>query len=250
LLGRLIRSALTVALATSIGFVAPPPAVAAYPVAATTAEPAAEVVVLVHGLGRTRISMMALEWVLEREGYEVLNWGYSSTCCTIDELADELAEDLRRADVASRERVHFVGHSLGNIIVRSLLADGLAIPTGRVVMLAPPNQGAERANRFAPAIGWLLRPLPEITTTGRSVPRLLQLPPGVEVGVIAGRHDGKVRVSESHLPGESDHVTVPSAHTFIMLRSDVHRLVLDFLREGRFRRAGPETLPAHLPRAG
>jgi triacylglycerol lipase len=249
LLGRLFRSALTVALVTSLAFVAPTAAAADTAVPAI-ADPPAEVVVLVHGLGRTRISMMALEWVLEREGYDVLNWGYSSTCCTIDELADELAEELRRADVASRGRVHFVGHSLGNIIVRSLLADRPSIPMGRVVMLAPPNQGAERANRYAPAIGWLLRPLPEITTSGRSVPRLLQLPPGVEVGVIAGRHDGKVSVSESHLTGERDHVTVPSAHTFIMFRSDVHRLVLDFLREGRFQRVSPETLPPHLPRAG
>ena len=60
------------------------------------------------------------------------------------------------------------------------------------------------------------------------------MPPSVEVGVIAGEHDGKVSVAESHLPGERDHAVVPSAHTFIMVREDVQRLVATFLEDGTF----------------
>ncbi|MDP9348284.1 MAG: hypothetical protein M3P24_03955, partial [Gemmatimonadota bacterium] len=131
-------------------------------------------------------------------------------------------------------RVHFVGHSLGNVIVRWVLANQPPVSAGRVVMLAPPNQGSRTADRYARWLGWLLRPLPELRTDSTGIVRTLSLPPGVEVGVIAGRYDGKVRVAETHLAGQAGHRVVPSAHTFIMNRRDVRRLTLKFLREGRF----------------
>ena len=46
------------------------------------------------------------------------------------------------------------------IIVRWVLTrDTLPERVGRVVMLAPPNQGAHAANTFTPWAGWLLRPM-------------------------------------------------------------------------------------------
>jgi triacylglycerol lipase len=203
-----------------------------------------DLVVLIHGLGRTKLSMLPLEWTLERAGYEVLNWGYRSTCCSISELAASLAADLDRVPDLDGRRVHFVGHSLGAIVVRALLASDPPERLGRVVMLAPPNRGSEAANRFAPHFGWLLRPLPEITTGRDNTIRRLSLPEAAEIGVVAGRFDGKVSVEESHLAGETDHVIVPSAHTFIMARSDVRRLVIGFLGEGRFPRNARTAHPA------
>jgi pimeloyl-ACP methyl ester carboxylesterase len=207
-------------------------------VAADSDERVGEVIVLVHGLGRTRLSMLPLEWSMERAGYEVLNWGYSSTCCSVDEIArqlvDDLDEELRERPELAGARFHFVGHSLGNIVVRSMLAAGPPVSVGRVVMLAPPNRGSLVADRYERYLAWLLRPLPELTTRDGSTARALPLPPAVEVGVIAGRYDGKVSVADSHLSGQADHVVVPSAHTFIMAREDVRRLVLSFLRTGSF----------------
>lgn len=192
-----------------------------------------ELVVLVHGLGRTRLSMLPLEWALEREGYRVMNWGYSSVAHTVPELGRLLADELD-ARGGRPERVHFVGHSLGNVVVRWVLANDPPEEVGRVVMLAPPNQGSRAADRWAPWLGWLLRPLPELRTGEGSPARAIPAAEGVAIGVIAGRHDGKVGVAETRLPGVAGHVVVPSAHTFIMGRRDVRRLTLGFLREGRF----------------
>jgi len=62
----------------------------------------------------------------------------------------------------------------------------------------------------------------------------LRAPSEVEVGIIAGESDRTVAVAETRLDGARGHVLVPSGHTFIMLRRDVHRLVLTFLRSGCF----------------
>lgn len=208
-----------------------PPAFAA--AARQRAEPG-ELVVLVHGMGRTPLSMLPLAWALEREGYQVMNWGYSSYSHTVPELGRRLADDLESRGGSHPRRVHFVGHSLGNIVIRWVLAHDPPEGAGRVVMLAPPNQGSRVADRYARWLGWLLKPLPELATREGSTARGIPLPSGVEVGVIAGRDDGKVSVAETHLAGQRAHVVVPSAHTFIMTRTDVARLTSRFLREGRF----------------
>lgn len=209
-----------------------------------------ELVVLVHGMGRSRMSMWLMGRALEREGYRVVNWGYSSTSRSIPELGAELAEGLRE-ELGNAPRVHFVGHSLGNIIVRWALTNQPPPRVGRVVMLAPPNQGSASADRWSRWVGWLLPPIRELRTDSSSTVRTLPIRGEFEVGVIAGADDGKVSVDETHLDGEREHVVVPSAHTFIMNRGDVQALVVRFLRTGTFgagiaRPAHPEPRRAKL----
>jgi pimeloyl-ACP methyl ester carboxylesterase len=197
-------------------------------------QPQAELVVLVHGMGRTPLSMRPLSRAIERGGFRVLNFGYSSYGPSIKQIGRKLARRLETVLQAQpAARVHFVGHSLGNIIVRWLIAHARPPALGRVVMLAPPNRGARVADRFSPYLRWLLAPLPELVTQG-GLCEALAPPRGVEVGILAGRFDRKVRVEETHLEGASAHAVVPAGHTFIMLRADVQSLVLRFLREGRF----------------
>lgn len=193
-----------------------------------------EVVVLVHGMGRTEFSMLSLAWTLERQGYEVVNWGYSSTCCSVDELSDKLSAELRDIEKTNPTKIHFVGHSLGNIIVRSAINDAPPAQEGRIVMLAPPNDGAEVADRYVEYVGWLLEPLEDLTTDEDSTVRTLPPLQDRDVAVIAGRFDGKVAVEETHQVGASAREVVPAAHTFIMNRPDVHHLVVQFLESGEF----------------
>ncbi|HEX5010585.1 MAG TPA: alpha/beta fold hydrolase [Planctomycetota bacterium] len=219
---RLVAAAL-VAACTSAPSVTPAPAV-----------PPRDLVVLVHGMGRTPLSMRPLARVLEQQGYDVLNWDYSSTGPTVAELGTQLAAAVRERPRAPGARVHFVTHSLGGIVVRAALASDPPPDVGRVVMLAPPNQGARAADAAQPWVGWWLKPLSELGTGDGSTARTLPVPPGVEIGVIAGGFDGKVSVEETHLAGETDHVVVPGTHSFLMLRSDVQGLVLGFLATGHF----------------
>jgi pimeloyl-ACP methyl ester carboxylesterase len=212
-------------------------AAAAPRVAAAQADSLAprELVVVAHGMGRSPMSMWPIKKALEAEGYEVLNFGYSSYCCSIAEIGEKLRAELARTIGPQHTQVHFVGHSLGNIVIRYVLTrDTLPPRVGRVVMLAPPNQGAHAANTFAPFAGWLLRPVSELRADTAATVRKLPRVRDVQIGVIAARDDRTVKLPETHLAEETAHVVVGGGHSFIMRREDVKRQLVAFLRSGRF----------------
>ncbi|HKX55052.1 MAG TPA: hypothetical protein VJN01_03080, partial [Xanthomonadales bacterium] len=76
-------------------------------------------VVLLHGLGRSSVSMKGLEWRLEQEGYAVVNKSYPWMNFRIDELASIAVEpglgDCRKQ---GNSTINFVTHSLGGILLR------------------------------------------------------------------------------------------------------------------------------------
>lgn len=205
------------------------------------ADSSRELVVVLHGMGRTSFSMRPLEKALEAAGFAVLNVGYSSYCCDIAELGAE----VRRTVDAQRgvhRTVHFVGHSLGGILIRWMLAQERPPEgVGRVVLLAPPNQGARSADRYAGMLDWLLEPIDELRTDSSATVRRLPDSLPVPVAVIAARHDGKVEIEETHLRGEAEHAVVDANHAFVMRNETAILLTVAFLRDGRFPPHAPST---------
>jgi len=205
---------------------------------AAPAMAAPECVVLLHGLGRSHLSMTALQFALENEGYEVWNEGYASRSATVEQLAPVVGEAIEDCRARGAQRVHFVTHSMGGILVRAYFRDRRVPDAGRVVMIAPPNRGSAivDANRerwwFRMATG----PAGQQLGTGAdSLPNTLP-PLPLEVGVIAGRYDGKVSVSSTRLAEMKDHLIVDSAHTFLMNTPTVVGQVKAFLKTGAFAR--------------
>ena len=83
------------------------------------------VVVLLHGLGRTRGSLESLRTHLaETAGWTVIGVGYPSTRSDVATHAESLRRVL--LGMPDVERFDFVGHSMGNIVVRRYLASLLA----------------------------------------------------------------------------------------------------------------------------
>lgn len=195
-----------------------------------------EVVLLLHGMGRTSLSMRGMCRHLAANGFRPIDWPYASLRGTIDAHAARLTQHLRDLDRdPGVARIHAVTHSLGGIITRKALLDNVPAKMGRVVMLAPPNHGSLKARRLAPVFGRWVKPLADLSNSADSAVNRMGTPAGVEIGVIAAARDGKVRIADTHLAGEADHLVVAGFHTFVMNSRAARTATVRFLRSGRFR---------------
>jgi triacylglycerol lipase len=212
---------------------------------------APEEVILLHGLCRTSRSMAKMAHALTEAGYPVQNVSYPSRTASIQQLADDaIGKAVGNCQRDGAAKIDFVTDSLGGIMVRSYLARHSVPSLGRVVMLAPPNQGSEVVDK----LGWLFLfkwingPAGnELGTDTNSAPNKLG-PATYPVGVIAGdrsinwinsllipgRDDGKVSVKRTKLGGMSDHIVIHTAHPFIMRNPKAIRQTIEFLRAGSF----------------
>lgn len=206
-------------------------------------------VILLHGLGRTRESLSRMKWALRHAGYMTASIAYPSTRRSLGEHADQLTHVLDRLEGVST--VSFVTHSLGGIVVRETLARDARwkshIRVSRLVMLAPPSHGsalAEGLEDFVPAQVLLGPTAGELAFNElKSVPE-----PDCSFGIIAaggpgadgwnpmlpGDDDGIVSVEETRLEGAEDFLLVRGLHTFFMNDPEVIEATVRFLDTGQF----------------
>jgi triacylglycerol lipase len=210
-----------------------------------------ECVVLLHGLGRTSLSMKRIQWTLQSAGYTVVNVSYPSRRYSVERLSEDYLGKVIVAKIpVDAWKVHFVTHSMGGILLREYMSHHTMTNLGRVVMLAPPNHGSRLADelRRHALSRWILGPAGrQLGTAANDLPQRLG-PVHFPLGVIAGDvslnpffsrvlevpNDGKVSVESARISGMSDLAVVHFGHTWMMWRAETLRLILTFLREGNF----------------
>lgn len=164
----------------------------------------------------------------------------------MSDIAVRLAEFARGLPA---ERVHFVGHSLGGLVIYRTLEHVTDLPPGRVVFLGTPAVASRAAmgaaQRLASASKLLGRCVAEELLTEQSrrweIDRQLGIVAGTRrVGLgqflttLDGDNDGTVAVNETRLPGATDFITLPVSHMGLLMSARVAREITRFLEEGRF----------------
>jgi pimeloyl-ACP methyl ester carboxylesterase len=187
---------------------------------------------LIHGLGRTPVSMFPLAGPIRRAGLRTHFFGYSTTLESMTRIVSRLRRKLEE------HRPEFlVAHSLGGILLRRVLAEWPQPFVRHFVMLGTPNQSPRLARYFWR--WWLFRRFAgscgNFLATPAEYDRLP--PPNVPCTVIAGTsgptgrfspfgnepNDGIVSVSETRIEPRWDPIRVPAAHTLMMRHREVHR---------------------------
>lgn len=212
------------------------------------------VVILLHGLNRSHHSMQPLAEKLRREiDFQVLNFQYASSLGRVQDHATALADVIDSLGPEVTE-IHFVAHSLGNIVVRNYLYQQQDLKSNqsvdprlaRMVMFGPPNQGSRLARllandlTFNAVAGVSGRQLSqswaelEAELAVPSFPFAIIAGGGeeadwIETALFAGPSDRIVSVAETRLPGAALEVQLPIAHTFMMRDARAMQIAIDFL---------------------
>ncbi|MFO7558457.1 MAG: alpha/beta hydrolase [Desulfobacterales bacterium] len=219
----------------------------------TVAKSDCECVILLHGLGRTAASMGKIEKKLSESGLRVWNRTYPSRRSTIEKLANShITEGLRTCQDWGAGRIHFITHSLGGILVREYLQTHKIEKLDKIIMLAPPNQGSEVADKLKGNFCFkrILGPAGQQLGMGKTdKPKSFKPIPGI-IGVLAGNksyepwfswifngpNDGKVSTEATKLEEMRDFLLVNHGHTFMMNGNDVIEQILYFLEHSTFKK--------------
>lgn len=206
--------------------------------------PARELVVLVHGLLMPGAATAFLAHRLRAAGFDTLSFAYPSVRGNLEEIAARLARAVGRQ---AASRVHFVGHSLGGLVLLTMLHRHPEMTGGRAVLLGSPCTACSAADQLARRRGWRVmigRVLPAWRLQyGEAVARRVQT--GMIAGTrriglgrflvkLEGVNDGMVTVEETQLRGLTDHIVMPVSHSGMLVSPRVAHQVAVFLRSGRF----------------
>jgi len=203
-------------------------------------------VVYVHGLWMPGEESLVLRSRLSHEfALKLHAFRYSAATSSMSHITGRLADFVR--ELAAAE-VHFVGHSLGGLVIHRFLERFPEQPPGRVVFLGTPSvasRAAENASRFAPIAHLMGQSVAEELLQ----PRERRWTHTRPLGIVAGNHpigfgqllarfgeenDGTVSVSETRMPGATDHVVLPVSHMGMLISSRVAYETGFFLTNGHF----------------
>ena len=193
--------------------------------------------------------LRVLKHRIEADGqFRALAFHYPSLTGTMNDHVRALLEFARAQDVPE---LHFIGHSLGGLVILRALQLTDDLPPGRAVLLGTPLQGSKAAQGVARMLPFGKAILGAAVNSECIDCERNEWRGHRDVGVIAGSmglglgrlfadlkadHDGTVLVEETMLPGAKDHITLSTSHTGMLFSAEVAEQAGWFLRTGTFRR--------------
>jgi pimeloyl-ACP methyl ester carboxylesterase len=199
-------------------------------------------VVLAHGLWVPAVVMTPLAARLAQAGLRCHLFSYHGRERPLDAHAERLARFAREVGPA-----HFVGHSLGGLVVLHALEQHRSVAAGNVLLLGSPVRGNFAGRRLAQhGWGrWFLGASEALWREGRAArwtrPEALGVLAGTTpiglgrlFGALPGANDGVVRVEETEVDGMRERIVLPVAHSTMLVSARVAAQAVSFLEDARF----------------
>ena len=221
-----------------------------------------KLVILLHGLLRSSESMTPLAESLRQHGFQTINFRYASSRSSLQNHASALRNVVDMLGDGVKE-INFVGHSLGNIVVRGYVGQvdqttGQTLPVDprikRMVMIGPPNQGSQMACVVQNTLAFRLaagKCGQQLSRGWDELEKEIGVPKfafGIIAGgqpdelsvsnaLVPGKDDFTVSVEEAKLAGATDFVVAPLFHSTMMFNEDTIEWTQNFLEHGYFKSA-------------
>jgi esterase/lipase len=206
-------------------------------------------VVVMHGIASSSKQMKNLAIYLKKEGYDVINVSYPSTNNKLEKLVDLVNKKLSVKFIKDKP-IHFVGYSLGGLLIRAMIQKYPPKKLGRVVQIGTPNNGSEIIDFIKDKLFYkkILGPLGNELSINSNILKKLLGKVNYEIGGIAGNisnnriasviipgdDDGVVSIKSTKFEGIKDHIVVSSSHINLPTNKIVHKQTLYFLKNGVF----------------
>lgn len=195
-------------------------------------------ILLIHGLGRSPLSMWSLGRTLRDAGHTPQFFGYTTLIASFDQIVSKLRDRLRQ--LSEHGPYGIVSHSMGGILTRAALAHAEFPLPEHVLMLAPPNQSplaGRLANRLLP-FRWFARQSGDNLASQSFYTQLPVL--ACRYTLVAGTvgptgalslfdedaNDMIVALKEVRMKPDDEVIQVAAVHSFIMNHADVRSLAV------------------------
>ncbi len=192
--------------------------------------------------------------------FDVRVFRYPTVSSSMTEITTRLGQFI---EALRPQRLHLVGHSLGGLVIYRFLERFPEQPPGRVVFLGTPAVTCQAAVGVA-RLRWAASILGKCVAEELLVDRERRWTSSRPLGIIAGTRpfglgqlfaplqgpsDGTIAVSETRLPGATDHITMRASHMGMLLSVRVAREIGTFLSSGHFALARPGSSRASSARS-
>jgi triacylglycerol lipase len=208
-----------------------------------------ECVVLLHGYANSNKAMKKIEKELLEDGYIVQNISYPSTKYSIENLdKHHLSTQI---DNSRCTKIHFIGHSMGGLLIRQHLSRVNYNNLGYVMFITSPNNGSEIVSFLSShkALKWMMKG-PAVKQLASESEFLQNLPkPHYPFGIITAdkdanpflslflmnsKNDGLVTIKSMVISGADEVLNFNTTHNKILKENRVVVQIKHFLKTGKF----------------
>lgn len=210
-------------------------------------------IILVHGYNKDKNDMLKLKTNLEKYNYDVILADLPLTFEKLEYCIELFKRMINKIfdNLEDHEKLNFIGHSTGGLIIRNILAEELyKDKINKCVLISTPNKGSELADiakNLSKTFVNIFKTVNSIST--ENVKKMnLSNPYGIDIGAIAGNNnnlvmgsllsdenDGRIKVSSVKFEGLKDFIVLPYGHKDIHYQGETAELAVNFLKKGTFK---------------